>query len=87
MNEITNSSDIVIFLQNYFKQYGKQIEPTQDLFECGALDSIGVMELVAFIEESLCFSFVQDSMQIDNFRSIESISKTILRSKSTVNNL
>ncbi|MFA5849821.1 MAG: hypothetical protein WC833_08050 [Bacteroidales bacterium] len=83
MKQLPELNNIQEFLLEYFRQQGKEVEIKQDLFGCGALDSIGVFELIPSIEEYLNFNFTQESLRIENFRSIDSISKTIFNSGTT----
>ena len=61
----------------YFAQQGKVAQPDEDLFEADVIDSMGVMDMVLFIEEELGVELNQSRMKADNFRTIERVAATI----------
>jgi len=48
-----------------------------DLIEAGLLDSLALVELLAQLEESFNISISTDDLEIENFRSLDSIAKFI----------
>jgi acyl carrier protein len=50
-----------------------------DLIEAGLLDSLALVELLAQLEESFDVSFSTDDMELENFRSINSIAMFVMR--------
>ena len=64
-------------LINYFVKQGKSVEPDDDLFETNMIDSMGVIELVLFVEEKLGVELDQNVMEKGNFQTIEKIAGTI----------
>ena len=66
-------------LIDYFK---KKIDTVVDsdtlLLEEKVIDSMGVIELVAFLEETYKVEFIDDDLTVDNFKTIGSISELIL---------
>ncbi len=48
--------------------------PTTDLIETGLLDSLALVELIAAIEQEFQVDLALDALEIDSFRSVESIS-------------
>jgi acyl carrier protein len=50
-----------------------------DLIEAGLLDSLALVELLAQLEESFDVSFSTDDMELENFRSINSIAMFVMQ--------
>jgi acyl carrier protein len=71
-------NEIISELKNYFSEIHKgEIKNNSNLFEQGVLDSMGIMKLIAFIEEK--FKITTDAEEITevNFSTINSIVKLI----------
>ena len=49
-----------------------------DLFESGAMDSLSLVELLFQIEQRFGIEISIDSLEIDNFHSIDTIAKFVL---------
>jgi len=65
-------------LIGYFKEkYDVQVDTTTKLIDEGVVDSMGVMELVTFLEQSFDVEFEMDDLTEDNFASIVSVNKLI----------
>jgi acyl carrier protein len=52
----------------------KAIAPDDDLIANGVLDSLGLMQLVLFIEEKLSVRIPDEDVVIDNFRTVRILS-------------
>tara|TARA_B100000941_G_C27960335_1_gene281287 strand:+ start:163 stop:429 length:267 start_codon:yes stop_codon:yes gene_type:complete len=52
-----------------------------DFIECGIIDSIGVLELLVFIEEEFILDLQKISITTKNMKSLSSISDFILSNK------
>lgn len=50
------------------------IKPDDDLLGEGIIDSLGILQLVAFIEEKFNFQVPDEDVVIENFMSIEALS-------------
>lgn len=50
-----------------------------DLISCGIIDSIGILELLSFIEEQYSLDLEKISIQSESFRTLDSISKFIVK--------
>jgi acyl carrier protein len=50
-----------------------------DLIETGMLDSLALVELLAQLEESFDVSISTDDMELENFRSINSIAMFVMQ--------
>jgi acyl carrier protein len=53
--------------------------PTTDLIETGLLDSLALVELIAAIEQEFQVDLALDALEIDAFRSVESIAAFVER--------
>lgn len=53
------------------------IGPEDDLIKQGIVDSMGVLQIVGFIEETYGASVVDDDIKVENFRSVTSIADLI----------
>jgi len=72
-----NKDDLIIIVLNYLKDIGKPVEDDTDLFSNGILDSLDIIDLVLFIEEKFVIKIPQDSMILDNFKTVKAISELI----------
>ena len=52
---------------------GTQLAPEDDLLGSGLVDSIGMMQLVAFVEEEFKLKVPPEDMTIENFMTVEAI--------------
>ncbi len=59
-------------LQNY-PTASDDISGDTDLIETGILDSMGIIELVSYLEKEFSLSFPDDDITVDNFGSIDKI--------------
>jgi acyl carrier protein len=48
-----------------------------DLFEKNFIDSMGLIEMITFIDQEIQVEISQEEMKIENFRTINDIVKTI----------
>ena len=66
-------------LIDYFKEKVDTLVDSETLLlEEKVIDSMGVIELVAFLEETYKVEFTDDDLTVDNFKTIGSISELIL---------
>jgi acyl carrier protein len=59
----------------------KQIRPSDNLLETGVLDSLGLMQLVIFIEEKLGVKVPDEDVVIENFSSVDALTGYLERMK------
>jgi acyl carrier protein len=64
-------------LIEYFALRGKAVGTGENLFSADIIDSMGVVELVHFIETDLGIEMRQDMMRAENFATIEKIAVTV----------
>ena len=55
------------------EEIDESIEATEDLLGSGILDSLGMMKLIAFLEEEFCCKVLPEEMVIENFMTVENI--------------
>jgi len=82
MNASVNYLDTIeqFIVDNFLFGDGKNLSKETPLFEKGIIDSTGVLELVAFIEENFKISVADEELVQDNFYSLTAIEK-FLQSK------
>jgi len=80
MTDRVNYSDTVrkfIVVNFLFGDKGKLTNDTP-LFQAGIIDSTGILELVAFIEDNFKVTVKEDEMILDNFSTLSSIENFLL---------
>jgi methoxymalonate biosynthesis acyl carrier protein len=65
------------FLSRFFKNH--DLQPGEDIFSLGFVNSLLAMQLVAFVEKEFGFTVEDEDLDLDNFRSIDAISALIAR--------
>lgn len=71
-------------LIDYFKEKTDTVVDSETLLlEEKVIDSMGVIELVAFLEATYGIELMDDDLTVENFTTIDSISKLILSKKDT----
>ncbi len=59
----------------------KQVLPSDNLLETGVLDSLGLMQLVVFIEEKLGVKVPDEDVVIENFTSVDALTAYLERAR------
>lgn len=59
------------FLSRFFKN--RELADDDDIFELGFVNSLVAMQLVQFVEKEFSLTVEDDDLDLDNFRSIDSI--------------
>lgn len=73
-----STAEIENRLIDYFKEKVDTVVDSDTLLlEEKVIDSMGVIELVAFLEETYKVEFIDDDLTVDNFKTIDSIVKLI----------
>jgi acyl carrier protein len=82
MSDTIQYSEIIkqFIIDNFLFGDGAKLADDTPLFEKGIIDSTGVLELVAFIEENFKVTVSDDELVQDNFSSLSAIEK-FLQSK------
>jgi acyl carrier protein len=55
----------------------KSIDPDEDLLAGGVIDSVGLMEVVSFVEQEYGIDVTDQDLVADNFRSLKSIQEFV----------
>ncbi len=70
-------SKVKEFLSRYFKSH--DLQPEEDIFALGFVNSLLAMQLVAFVEKEFGVAVEDADLDLDNFRSIRAISDLVTR--------
>ena len=70
------------FLSRFFK--GHALQPDEDIFALGFVNSLLAMQLVAFIEKEFGVAVADEDLDLDNFRSIRAIADFVARKTGAV---
>lgn len=62
-------------IENFLFGESNHFDESTDLFEKGILDSTGIIELVSFIEKTFNISIEDEELVVDNFSSLNHITK------------
>lgn len=63
------------FLSRFFKN--RELADDDDIFELGFVNSLVAMQLVQFVEKEFALTVEDDDLDLDNFRSIDSIASLV----------
>jgi acyl carrier protein len=63
--------------QEIMRGRNHQLNPTDDLLAVGILDSLGILQLVAFMEEKFGVKVPDEDVVYENFHSISAISSYV----------
>ncbi|HEY4591361.1 MAG TPA: acyl carrier protein [Thermoanaerobaculia bacterium] len=70
-------SKIKEFLSRFFKSH--DLQPDEDIFSLGFVNSLLAMQLVAFVEKEFGVRVEDADLDLDNFRTINSIASLVAR--------
>ena len=78
------TSDIENTLRNFISRFmrGHELKDDEDIFASGFVNSMFAMQLVQFIEHQFGFEIESEDLELDNFRSIEAMTRFIEQKKS-----
>ena len=71
MNDVKNV--LVGYLEETLNLNVNEIEPGYQLLENGLIDSLDIVQLIAFLEEKFGITLVDNDFDISNFSTIESM--------------
>lgn len=82
MDRDINYTEVIkeFILRNFLFVKEKKIDPDTLLFEKGIIDSTGVIELIAFIEENYNVVVRDEELLLENFSSLNAM-ENFIRSK------
>lgn len=73
-----NAQDAILaFIQGRYPDV--EIDASQDIFQLGFVNSLFAMELVMFVEKTFGITIPNDELQLDNFRSADSMAALVAR--------
>ncbi len=80
--------DTQMILMDYIKEdllKGRKMElsPDADLLSAGILDSLGILQMVAFIEERFGYQVPDEDVVFENFVSVEALTNYLKENKSS----
>jgi methoxymalonate biosynthesis acyl carrier protein len=70
-------SKIKEFLSRFFKNH--DLQPEEDIFALGFVNSLLAMQLVAFVEKEFGVRVEDEDLDLDNFRSIDAIASLVAK--------
>lgn len=80
MNETQTKSRIRQFIFEKFPLARKrQMDDKDSLLDAGIVDSIGILEIVSFIEEAFTIQVTDEDLVPENFATISSVAAFVLR--------
>jgi acyl carrier protein len=81
MNHTDIADRIEQFIRSHFRVApgDSRFSRTQPLFDMGYVDSVGVVELLAFVAEEFCVEVADELLTSDEFSSIEGIAAIVCR--------
>ena len=65
------------FLSRFFKSH--DLQPDEDIFALGFVNSLLAMQLVAFVEKEFGITVEDQDLDLDNFRSVDAIARLVER--------
>src|SRR6266852_5207258 len=84
MKEAQNTSDLILnFLVRKFPlARTRGVKESDPLLESGILDSMGVLELVEFVEHEFAIKISDDELVPENFQTIQQMASFVCRKRS-----
>jgi methoxymalonate biosynthesis acyl carrier protein len=81
MSDTMNDNEIRIkaFLSRFFRQH--DLQPDEDIFALGFVNSLLAMQLVNFVEKEFAVTIEDEDLDLANFRSLRSIDALIERKR------
>ena len=74
-----NQLKIKEFLSRFFKNH--DLQPNEDIFALGFVNSLLAMQLVAFVEKEFGVTVGDEDLDLDNFRTIDAIASLVARKR------
>jgi acyl carrier protein len=71
--------DVRAFLQNDLSRDLTDVDDSTSLLQAGVLDSLGVMQLVAFLQERFDLVVADDDLVPENLESVDAIATFVAR--------
>ena len=77
MNDV--QTRIKAFLSRFFKQH--DLQPDEDIFALGFVNSLLAMQLVNFVEKEFGITIEDEDLDLANFRSLDSMDALVTRKR------
>jgi acyl carrier protein len=68
-------------LDEFVRKRGGNIKEDEDLLSSGLIDSLGILEMISFIEEEFAIQIPSEDVVYENFHSIEAMSRYLANHK------
>ena len=81
MTEQQIQQELSTFLIGRFPNLGDNLASDTSLLESGAVDSLGILEIVSFIGEQYGIELVDDDFQPDNFENLGALTTFVAGKK------
>ncbi|HXO41273.1 MAG TPA: acyl carrier protein [Thermoanaerobaculia bacterium] len=72
---------IKTFLSRFFRQH--DLQPGEDIFALGFVNSLLAMQLVTFVEKQFGITVEEEDLDLDNFRSLAAMDALVERKRAT----
>lgn len=82
MNEV--QAKIKTFLTKFFDNY--DLQPDEDIFALGFINSLFAMQLVLFVEKEFQITIANEDLEFENFRTMNSITNLVERKTAAIIN-
>lgn len=76
--------EVRAFVESNFYVGGKELGREESLLDAGVVDSTGVLELIAFLEDKYALQVSDDEVLPENLDSIASVARYVLRKRQNV---
>jgi acyl carrier protein len=85
VSESENTSDAILRIRGFVLQKfplarKRKVANYDNLLETGVIDSLGVLELVEFLQQEFSVAVADDDLTPENFQNIESMARFVERS-------
>ena len=67
------------FLSRFFKSH--DLQPDEDIFSLGFVNSLLAMQLVAFVDQEFGVAVGDEDLDLDNFRTVNAIARLVERKR------
>jgi acyl carrier protein len=82
---MTTQEKIFTFITTSLNPNGQLVyDPTQNLLDSGTIDSLAMIDLVVYLEDTFGISVATDDLIPENFSTLDSIAAYVARSTSVV---
>lgn len=75
-------TEIKQFLATFFKNY--DLQDDEDIFSLGFVNSLFAMQLILFVEKTFQVVIENEDLDMDNFRTINALTRLIAQKKGAV---